>query len=347
MNSTSTASKIFPSAAVLELTYACNHNCFFCCLPWEAPDSLYPVRDELKVSDWESIVDTCIDNGVTVFSLSGGEPTLKQGFEKLIRYIRKQLGPRNAKTGHNRIHMTTNGSTFNASLLEVCRENDVTLSLSLPGLETYEAHTGRNGAVQILKSIKQAAQSGISCTAGITLTRMNLTEVYETAGQALLAGATDLYINRFLPGGRGLNHTDQLLSVHKLWQAMTDVDMALQHANRAGAMGTEIPKCCLPNKPLKKLQVSSGCAAAKNFFVVDPSGYIRVCTHSPFPIAHACDFASLPENSYWRSFVLGENHPDECSACPERRNCAGGCREAAHVFSGDVRATDPLISWKR
>lgn len=336
---------IFPSTAVLELTYRCNHNCFFCCLPWEAPNSQYPIRPELTIADWKEVADTCIADGVSVFSISGGEPTLKPHFEELIAHIRGKLGPRDHIHGFNRIHMTTNGSTLTVDHLEECRRHDVTLSISMPGLDTYEEHTGRNGIDQILEAISATASFGIHCTVAITLTRRNMHEAYEIAGRALLAGASELYLNRFLPGGRGLGHMGQLLCEKELHLALQDIDKALDQANRAAALGTEMPKCCLPLTPYKKILVSSGCAAAKQFFVIDPSGYIRVCTHSPFPLLHYSEYERLSDNQYWRDFSLSNYHPDECLACEQRSECAGGCREAAHVTQGTYRGTDPI--WHR
>ena len=38
-----------PNAAVLELTYKCNHKCKFCSCPWFASNSLYPIEKELNL----------------------------------------------------------------------------------------------------------------------------------------------------------------------------------------------------------------------------------------------------------------------------------------------------------
>lgn len=337
------ASSILPSTAVLELTSKCNHNCFFCCLPWEAPDTGYPVLDEMSVEEWRKAIDICVENGVTVFSISGGEPTLKQGYQEIIEYAREQLGPKDERLGRNRIHLTTNGSTFCHENIGLCVENQVTLSLSLPGLDTYFKHTGRDGAEQILESITKASAAGIDCTAAITITKLNMHEDYETAGQALIAGATSLYINRFLPGGRGLAYPQHYVTARELFDALHEIDTALFESGRSGALGTELPMCCFPNEKFEKLQISYGCSAAKDFFAIDPSGYIRVCTHSPKRLAHISNFDSLSSDSYWAAFALGDYHPSDCLSCEEKSKCAGGCREAAHVVNNDIRGVDPLI----
>lgn len=125
---------------------------------------------------------------------------------------------------------------------------------------------------------------------------------------------------------------------------MLDIaETVLEKANRYGHVGTELPLCAINNpERYKHLQVSSMCAAAKGFFVIDPSGYIKVCNHSPQRVCHYTELETLPDNPYWVSFQKRSYLPVMCIGCDKISKCDGGCREAAHVYFGSISDPDPL-----
>jgi radical SAM protein with 4Fe4S-binding SPASM domain len=84
--------------------------------------------------------------------------------------------------------------------------------------------------------------------------------------------------------------------------------------------------------------------AAISFFVVGPSGYIRVCNHSTVNLAHFREIDTLKDHPYWKTFVFKEYLPGSCFACAEMTDCDGGCREAAHITGGAVDSPYPLMS---
>ena len=85
------------------------------------------------------------------------------------------------------------------------------------------------------------------------------------------------------------------------------------------------------------------CAAAKGFFIVDPSGYIKVCNHSPKRICHYSELETIEDNPYWNAFQQRTYLPVMCIGCDKATICDGGCREAAHVYYGDISDPDPLF----
>ena len=91
----------------------------------------------------------------------------------------------------------------------------------------------------------------------------------------------------------------------------------------------------------------SRCAAAVDFFVVGPSGFVRVCNHSPVELNHIDDIDGLRANEYWKNFSQKQYLPSDCYDCHERHICDGGCREAAHIVGGSVCSPDVLMSERR
>ncbi len=184
----------------------------------------------------------------------------------------------------------------------------------------------------------------ISTHVGITVTRKNLHELYETIAESLLAGAGSVLLNRFMPGGRGLDHADELmLSKEELVEMLDIAEEVLRTANRKGNLGTEIPLCLIDMKRYTNLKVGTQCSAAVDFFAIDPSGYIRVCNHSTVRICHINEPDRARQHPYWRKFVMKDFLPPSCGGCNALGHCDGGCREAAHIWSGMVDGPDPLM----
>lgn len=322
-----------PYVAALELTYNCNHHCFFCSCPWEA--NINYKSNELTIDDWMSVVNTLLEHGVRSFSLTGGEPLTRPDIRQIIDYISSRKAP---------IVLISNGRLIDEDFLRFISNYDVSLCISVPGIETFKTHTGIDNLDHILSLFEKAHELGLNTTANIAVTKKNLPELYENIALPLIHGAQYVLLNRFLPGGRGLDYTDNLLSIDEVNEMLDVAETVLEKANRYGHVGTELPLCVL-NHPerYKHLQVSTRCSAAKGFFVVDPSGFIKVCNHSPQRLCHYTQIDSLSNNTYWNTFREKDYLPVKCIGCDHISKCDGGCREAAHVYYGSITDPDPLF----
>lgn len=323
----------FPEVAALELTYNCNHNCFFCSCPWEAIPRYR--QAELSLDEWKDVINTLLRAGVNSFTLTGGEPLTRSDLKDIIQYIsEKQAG----------IVLISNGREMNDTMLEYLSHYRITLCISLPGINSFQDHTGIDNVQNVLSIFEKARALGISTTANITVTKRNLNELYENIALPLIHGADYVLLNRFLPGGRGLNNTDYLLSVEET-NAMLDIaEDVLSKAKRYGHVGTELPLCVIKKSDsYKHIQVGTKCAAAKGFCVIDPSGYLKVCNHSPIRVCHYSELNTLGNNEYWLAFQNQNYLPDMCMECDKKDLCDGGCREAAHVMFGKINDIDPIF----
>lgn len=326
-----------PKIAVLELTYQCNHRCFFCSCPWEYV-SKYKDK-ELTTEEWKKVIDTLVEHGVSQVTITGGEPLLRQDLQELIRYIKyKKL----------KVNLITNGKALTDDFLVFIQEYNISLSVSVPGLETFSHHTGIDNVENVLNIFSKTSQMGIRTTANIAVTKKNLPELYKNIALPLLYGANYILLNRFLPGGRGMSHQKYLLTIDEVNQMLDIAEEVLSQAGRYGHVGTELPYCIINNpSKYKHLAISSKCAAGKEFFVVDPSGNIKVCNHSPQKLVHYTEIENLENHPYWLDYLQSNYIPDMCKDCKYLDRCDGGCREAAALYFGQKNDMDPCFDQMR
>ena len=325
-----------PTGVVLELTYKCNHACLFCSCPWEADRSFK--KPELSTQEWKAVIDKLVSLGASAVTLSGGEPTTRPDLPELIQYLGaiKEVRYKN---------LVTNATLMTEDILDLLVENGFDFSTSLPGLKTYRKHTKAGSPQNVLAWIEKAHSRGLDVMTGIAVTKLNLPELFETMSYALLYGADSILLNRFVPGGRGLKHRARLELDRADINTMLDIaEQVLQSARRPGYTGTEIPYCVIdePEK-YERLTIGHLCLAAKNFFAVDPSGYVRACNHSPVRVGTLDNFT---QSEYWKALRDKDYTPERCVACSKRSFCDAGCREAAHICNGTLSSDDTIFSTK-
>ena len=331
-----------PSCAVLELTYRCNHHCLFCSCPWYAPHSAYPKQRELDLQEWKEVVNRLYAEGVRSFSISGGEALLKDGMPELVEYIREE----GLKRGiDNEIVLISNARLMNESYLNLFKRCRVHLSMSLPGYETFKEHTGVDNADGVLYWFRKAKEMDLKTTVNITVTKKNYYELFRTIALGLLNGASSVLLNRFLPGGRGLQYQDALSLNREQLRGMLDIaEEVLEYGKQYGHVGTEFPKCLIKNiEKYQRINVGTRCAAVKYFFVIDPAGQIRTCNHSPRIVGNVFDEDMIYDKKYWRIFAESLYKPAYCSNCTDKTLCDCGCREVAHILKGSPKEIDPCL----
>ena len=334
-----------PQAVALELTYRCNHKCIFCSCPWYAPGNNYPVGKELDCEQWLKAINILFEHGVQAFSISGGECTLKDCMPQLVEYIRTESD----KRGYNHpIVLISNALEMSDEYLRLFKRYNVHLSMSLPGYETFEQHTGVDNAESVLEWFKKAKSYGITTTLNVTVTAKNIHELFETVSLGLINGASSVLLNRFLPGGRGLSNIEELILTNKQLNEMLKVtEEVLQLSNRYGSVGTEIPLCAVDNpKQYRNLNIGYKCAAAKGFFVIDPSGNIRTCNHSPRIVGNVFAKPMIEDVNYWNTFAHSLYKPDYCRNCKALSSCDASCREVANILKGSPCEIDPTLKPK-
>jgi len=140
---------------------------------------------EMTTAQWKAIITCLCGMGVTSFAFTGGEPLERNDLAEIVSHaaicqtehielIEGALVSRHAAPA---LYLLSNGRAVDETVLTMCQRHGVQLSLSLPGLETFEQHTGFDDADKVLQSFTEAKHHGLNTVANITVTKLNLDEL--------------------------------------------------------------------------------------------------------------------------------------------------------------------------
>ncbi len=296
-----------PPHAYFEVTRQCNQQCPFCSCTWLEKNA--EIRPEMSLDEWKAAAEEMIANGVRYIGVTGGEPTLKDGVKELIRFLSARLDFH--YPDDHVLALFTNGKSITPDWFELLKECGAELYTSLPGLQTFGSQTGEapNGYRKVLPFIYTASERGIRVSVGITITKNNLSELYEICSYAALSGARSVILNLFKPSGRGKYHPELCLTREDiLFAAKTAEEVASQCGNGID-FGGEFPEW-IRQDDYPHLKIENRCAAVRGTFTIAPDGWIHLCEHDAEGLCSWRDWKSLETSEKW-DFFLSTN-PQVC-----------------------------------
>ena len=181
----------------LSVTDRCNLRCAYC-----MPEEEYvwlPREDVLSLEEMSALVDVFVGLGVDKVRLTGGEPLLRKGVERLVEMIA-------AKPAIRDLAMTTNGLLLpeHAPALRQAGLQRLTVSLDTLRPERFRALTRRDSHAQVLAGIEAARRAGFQ--AGLKLDTVvmrgvNEDELADLIEYARVVGAEVRFIEYMDVGG--------------------------------------------------------------------------------------------------------------------------------------------------
>ena len=295
-----------PPQAFLEITRACNQACPFCsCLWFQEGESVNAERRELSIDEWKEVASELIANGVRIIGVTGGEPTLKSGWMELLRHLKAELEKHHPK--QHELALFTNGKEFRPEWRELLQECGAKPYVSLPGLTTFSKQTGqRDGDFrEVLRLI--ASLRELTVTAGITVTKCMLPELYETISYAMLSGAERVMLNLFKPSGRGGSHPELLLTDKDVLFAAQTAETVVAKCHGTIFCGGEFPPY-IRQEEFPHLKIETRCVAANGTITVAPDGYLHACEHDASPLCFWKEWRTLDNHPRWCAFLNNGEH---------------------------------------
>lgn len=244
-----------PLAALLELTYRCNLRCEYCYNDREH------VTETLDTEKWIGILAQIAEIGVFHLALSGGEPLMHPGFDRILGEARRLGFATRVKTSGDLL--------TRERARAICEIGDPFLvELSLHGADaaTHDRQTRVRGSFTRLVEHAEAARAeGLRVRLVCTLTRWNENQLDEMAALAASLDVPLRFSAEVAPRDNGdrapleIKMTPEGYRRYRRWLAERRdvVEDALVHPDPG--------------------EVERTCGAAATGFAVDPTGNVLPC----------------------------------------------------------------------
>ncbi|OGC14289.1 hypothetical protein A2526_04675 [candidate division WOR-1 bacterium RIFOXYD2_FULL_36_8] len=304
---------------IYEITARCNNNCLYCYNVWKEEHN-YDQR-ELSFDKTKELFDKLFDDispsGITI---AGGEPLLHPNIFDVVLLLSKKT----------RVGIATNGLLLDEEKISKLIENGVIyFEISLPTLNpgTYKHLCGSEQLEIVRKAVLLIKNGGSKLTISFVATKLNLEDISDVIDLSFAFLADTVAINRFVPGGRGLDYLSELsISDKELLQVLVIADKKSKEYKMPINITIPIESCIINHKEYPNLNFGS-CVCGKEKWVIDPFGNLRTCEQNPQVIGNllSSNFSELSQSESVKSFQEN-NFSISCEKCGRFENCGGGCR---------------------
>lgn len=324
-----------PVSCQIELTTACNLNCFHCYNHWRHGDCIKDTKMSEETLD--KIVDQIVESGVMHITLTGGEPFMNK--QVLFRAVEK---------------ITANGIVcdINSNITLITQEDaerlvshgigGVLTSFASYNKEKHDEITQVSGSFEkTIKGIKIAQDAGLTVAGSMVVTTLNMADVVETGKFLKSIGVTQFYVTKASPPVNSIEFGKYLLSHMDLIILLDSMKVLIdEYGMDVGALEC-YPLCSYHNQPKYSFMADRRCSAGVTTCSISANGDVRACSHDSVVYGNIGDeglVGAWKNMSDWRSGAL---LPDKCKVCEFFSQCSGGCRVDSEYANGNKCTLDP------
>ena len=331
-----------PLSCTLELTYRCNFHCRMCYIRMSDAQAA-PYGRLRTAEEWLDMGKQLADAGVLNLTLTGGECTSFQGFERLYEGL--------CRMGF-RITVMTNAGAYTESIRDVFRRYPpYTVGITLYGgsNETYEAVTGDpKGFDKVVENIRFFQSLGVPIGMNFTMIRQNAldypkvgklcqelglpyTMITDITGHRHDVSLSDAMDCRLTPAERACVACHPPEEVETALESAKELEKELEHFRMPEGTDTQ-------DLPLK-----DACIGSKIGCTIYWNGDMQTCislngwqNEKPFEIGFEAAWARLKareEETFHR--------PKACQACEMAKDCLHNCAGRRFEGTGSPHEPDP------
>lgn len=328
-----------PKSVIWDVTYRCNLKCRHC-----LTESGEARKDELSTAQAIKLIDNLADARVFYLSLSGGEPLLRPDIVTILKHIASK---------NMQIEIASNGVNISDKLLnEISALPVFHIQISIDGIgHQHDELRGVQGAFKAsCASIKRIREHDIAVSISTTVTNRNIDSLESIIRLAAELGCKGYKAIPFLPAGRGKENNELALDLQEhlrlyrtlsSWSQKLEGKMNISTETSFSFLLDNPTPSCFDNGPV-------GCSAGYDTLSIGANGVAYPC-----PFLHDFPIGNLTTSSLrdiWHNSPLlktlrtleKQDLDDPCRSCGYMPHlCRGGCRAAAWLKSGDLKACDP------
>jgi len=291
--------------------------------------------------------------GVTSFSLSGGEPLLREDAIELMRYAKEEIGLRILLYTSGVLGTPENPTPFDDKLVEKIAKYSDKIIFSIEGdnEKTYETITAVKGSWKVfVKSLKKTVETGAFVECHIVPEKINWKEIPGMVEFCKQHGVKKVSLLRLVPQGRAKDNKDKLLLSKEQFKELNKMMEKLKMETKGieFRFGNPINFCFLNNHKPKL----TACGGGWDRILIRPYGDVHVCagwkemkhlSAGNIRISTIDDiWFNSPIYKMFREFNY-QMLVGECKTCPYVPICKGGCPAQRLIEYGDIRrGPDPL-----
>jgi radical SAM protein with 4Fe4S-binding SPASM domain len=324
-----------------EVTPECNFNCVHCYNHWRQGKRNGRLVTEKTKAYYLASVTEIISNDVFAVTVTGGEPLLV--FEEVLPYI-KMLREAGVEVYFNSNLSLLTDET--AAILKRIGIKSILTSLPSGVSATNDQITQRrNSRDRTVRGIKRALNAGLRVATNMVVTKLNLSEVYETACFVKEIGVTSFSATKAAVPGNCQDFSPYRLTLAEFRIMLSELARIKSELNLQIDSLEFYPGCSFGDDTTRMLFGSSrSCTAAKTSCTIGFDGQIRPCSHAPQTYGSVFDglLQAWDNMEEWRQ----DNWiPDECQPCNLKRRCGGGCKIEALLVNGAINKPDPYCDY--
>lgn len=329
-----------PVFLVVVLTERCNMSCIYC-----FRSSGEKKCDEISTEEWLDVVDQAASMGIVRCFITGGEPTLHDGFIAITsRLLEYGIYP----------YISTNGLGLSAGMIKTLADRGlkrIQVSLDAADEKLFYRLTGiDHGFSRVLENIQRLVSSNIEVMVKSVVMPLNYQHVKEIIKicYALGVKVIDLQPYGNAPFGRG--GSNLLLSE----QQRMDVLEVIREEKADFGQNMIIMQEGLERK-IRWVDFPADCTSCAGFIssiVIQPNGDVGPC--ELLPTVESLKAGNIKEDtlsSLWNSplaeqiAIPPKDKLDKvCSECEYLKHCRAGCRAYALLYSNNPFSADPRCS---
>ncbi|ODN30546.1 radical SAM protein [Fervidobacterium thailandense] len=308
-----------PKNIEYEITTACNYTCAHCYC-----NAGKKSRVELSTEEIKSVIDQLVEAEAEILDIVGGEPMLRPDLLDILAY---------GKAKGLQMMMNTNASLatkeYVSKIKEVIPELLIGVSLDGPVAEIHEAVRGKGTFERTYRGIMNFLEAGFDVTLLFVVNKINYSYIEDMLSLAKELG-TGLYVDRFIPVGRGWLNREKLLPSREMVEFVAR--KLEEYQVNGGTVTLYIEENILGEE----------CTAGKTHASILVDGNVVPCGHFRYnPEFFMGNVKNERFKEIWERFNSESLLPLKCQQCSLRNvSCMSGCLAQAYF---DEKKVDSLV----
>jgi MoaA/NifB/PqqE/SkfB family radical SAM enzyme len=333
-----------PLEGHLDITYRCNNRCLHCWL-W-TPDTPGTARRELSSGEVRRVVGEARALGCRRWSISGGEPMLREDFSEIFDYISSR------SIGYT---LNTNGTLITPTIArQLTRKGTKMVAVYGATAEVYDAVTRNPGGFeQLMQGFRYLKEAGAGFIVQLIPMKANwhqwddMVALARSLSPHYRIGAPWLWLSHDGSAGRNREIAAQRLPPARV------VELQKPYDARDGVPAV-VDDCTTASSACDGVapgddRLFAGCIAIRRDFHVDPYGQMSWCSFVKDP-ALRYDLRCGSFELGWEEFIpscadriRGDREwRENCGSCASRQDCPW-CAVYAYLESGRYSTPVPYL----